>query len=62
LFVDTLVRRLASFDREALAAAKAQVNRFWMPTDTELQSTSLAQASERRCHGYAARLIVVLDL
>jgi hypothetical protein len=26
-FVDTLVRRLASFDRETLAAAKAQVNR-----------------------------------
>jgi len=27
-FVDTLVRRLASFDRETLAAAKVQVNRF----------------------------------
>ena len=27
-FVDKLVRRLASFDREALAAAKAQINRF----------------------------------
>jgi enoyl-CoA hydratase/carnithine racemase len=26
-FVDALVRRLASFDREALAAAKAQINR-----------------------------------
>ena len=31
-FVDALVRRLASFDREALAAAKAQINRFGMPT------------------------------
>jgi hypothetical protein len=38
-FVDTLVRRLASFDRETLAAAKAQVNRFGMPTATELQSS-----------------------
>jgi enoyl-CoA hydratase/carnithine racemase len=38
-FVDTLVRRLASFDREALAAAKAQVNRFATPTATELQSS-----------------------
>ena len=37
-FVDSLVRRLASFDREALAAAKAQVNRFGTPTATELQS------------------------
>jgi enoyl-CoA hydratase/carnithine racemase len=27
-FVDTLVRRLASFDREPLAAAKGQINRF----------------------------------
>ena len=39
-FVDTLVRRLASFDREALAAAKAQVNRFGMPTATELRSSN----------------------
>jgi len=38
-FVDTLVQRLASFDRETLAAAKAQVNRFGMPTPTELQSS-----------------------
>ena len=38
--VDTLVRRLASFDREALAAAKAQVNRFGTPTATELQSSN----------------------
>ena len=39
-FVDTLVGRLASFDRETLAAAKAQVNRFGTPTATELQSSS----------------------
>ena len=31
-FVDALVRRLASFDRETLAAAKAQINRFGTPT------------------------------
>ena len=30
-FVDTLVRRLASFERETLGAAKAQVNRFGTP-------------------------------
>ena len=39
-FVDTLVGRLASFDRETLAAAKAQVNRFGTPTATELQSSN----------------------
>jgi enoyl-CoA hydratase/carnithine racemase len=38
-FVDTLVGRLASFDRETLAAAKAQVNRFGTPTATEIQSS-----------------------
>jgi enoyl-CoA hydratase/carnithine racemase len=40
LFVDTLARRLASFDRETLAAAKAQINRFGMPTAAELQSSN----------------------
>ena len=39
-FVDTLVGRLASFDREVLAAAKAQVNRFGTPTAAELQSSN----------------------
>jgi enoyl-CoA hydratase/carnithine racemase len=39
-FVDTLVQRLASFDRETLAAMKAQVNRFGTPTATELQSSN----------------------
>jgi len=38
-FVDLLLRRLASFDHETLAAAKAQVNRFGTPTATELQSS-----------------------
>ena len=39
-FVDTLVRRLASFDRETLAAAKTQINRFGTPTASELQSSN----------------------
>jgi len=39
-FVVTLAQRLASFDRETLAAAKAQVNRFGTPTATELQSSN----------------------
>ena len=39
-FVDAFVRRLASFDREALGAAKAQINRFGTPTAAELQSSN----------------------
>src|SRR5579862_9373315 len=39
-FVDALVRRLASFDREALAAAKAQINRYGLPSAAELQSSN----------------------
>src|ERR1700746_2950096 len=38
-FVDTLLRPLASFDRETLAAANVQVNRLGTPTATELQSS-----------------------
>jgi enoyl-CoA hydratase/carnithine racemase len=39
-FVDALVRRLVSFDTDVLATAKAQINRFGMPTATELQSSN----------------------
>jgi enoyl-CoA hydratase/carnithine racemase len=39
-FVDALVRRLASFDRETLAAAKGQVSRFGTPTAAELKSSN----------------------
>jgi enoyl-CoA hydratase/carnithine racemase len=38
-FVDALVRRLDSFDHETLAAAKAQINRFGRPTESEIQSS-----------------------
>jgi enoyl-CoA hydratase/carnithine racemase len=39
-FVDAFAGRLASFDREVLAAAKAQINRLGMPTAAELQSSN----------------------
>jgi enoyl-CoA hydratase/carnithine racemase len=35
-FVDTIVARLASFDRTSLAAAKAMVNRAVLPPDVDL--------------------------
>ena len=39
-FVDALARRVASFDGKTLATAKAQINRFGMPTAAELQSSN----------------------
>ena len=39
-FVEALAQRLASFDRETLAAAKAQINRFGTPTASELKSST----------------------
>jgi enoyl-CoA hydratase/carnithine racemase len=39
-FVDTLARRLASFDRETLTSAKAQINRFGKPTADEIKSSN----------------------
>jgi enoyl-CoA hydratase/carnithine racemase len=39
-FVDALARRLASFGGKTLATAKAQINRFGMPTAAELQSSN----------------------
>ena len=38
-FVDALVRRLASFDREMLGTVKGQISRLGMPTVAELQSS-----------------------
>jgi len=66
-FVDALAERLASYDREALSAAKTQINRFGMPTAAELQSSNdlffpllgLPGAQERRAKvrdiGYGIR-------
>ncbi|HKS83317.1 MAG TPA: enoyl-CoA hydratase/isomerase family protein [Candidatus Acidoferrales bacterium] len=39
-FVEALAGRLVSFDRETLAAAKAQINRYGMPTANELKSSN----------------------
>ena len=39
-FVDALVRRVASFDRETLTAAKTQINRFGTPTAAEIQASN----------------------
>lgn len=39
-FVDGLARRLASFDRDTLAALKAQINRVGVPTAAELEASN----------------------
>lgn len=38
-FVDTFERRIASFDKQALAAAKALINKVGLPDPAQLQST-----------------------
>jgi len=48
-FVETLFRRLASFDHETLAAAKAQVNRFGTPTATERRRGTPVSPRKLRC-------------
>jgi enoyl-CoA hydratase/carnithine racemase len=61
-FVDTLVRRLATFDRETLAVAKAQLNRFGTPTATELQSSNDIFFSTLAMPGAKARRAKVRDI
>src|SRR5271163_1729203 len=61
-FVDALVRRLASFDRETLAAAKALINRFGTPTAAELQSSNDMFFSTLALPGARARRAKVRDL
>jgi hypothetical protein len=61
-FVDALVRRLASFDREALGAAKAQVSRFGTPTATELKSSTDIFFSAVTWPGQQARRAKVRNL
>jgi enoyl-CoA hydratase/carnithine racemase len=39
-FVDALARRVASFDKESIAAVKKQVNRYTLPSAEDLQSSS----------------------
>ena len=61
-YVDALVRRLASFDRETLAVAKAQINRFGTPTAAELQSSNDMIWSTLALPGAQARRAKVRNL
>jgi enoyl-CoA hydratase/carnithine racemase len=54
-FIDKLAGRLGSFDRETLAAAKSQINRFGTPTATELQSSNDMFFTTLASHGAQMR-------
>jgi enoyl-CoA hydratase/carnithine racemase len=61
-FVDALVRRLTSFDRETLATAKAQINRFGTPTAAELQASNDVFFSTLATPGAQARRAKVRNI
>ena len=55
-FVDGIAARLASFDKQALAAAKAQVNRATLPPDADLLAAYGEFATSLTWPGFQARL------
>jgi enoyl-CoA hydratase/carnithine racemase len=54
-FVDGLAARLASFDKAALAAAKAQVNRASLPPDADLRAAYAEYLNSLTWPGFQAR-------
>jgi enoyl-CoA hydratase/carnithine racemase len=60
-FVDTLAERLASFDCEPLAGAKAQINRYGMPTASELRSSNDMLFSALNWPGMRTRRVKVVS-
>ena len=54
-FVDGSVSRLASFDKAALAAAKAQINRASLPPDADLRAAYGEYANSLGWPGFQAR-------
>jgi len=55
-FVEAIASRLASFDKAALAAAKAQVNRATLPPDTDLLAAYGEYVESLGWPGFQARL------
>jgi enoyl-CoA hydratase/carnithine racemase len=54
-FVDSMASRLASFDKPALAAAKAQVNRATLPPDADLLAAYAEYVNSLTWPGFGAR-------
>jgi enoyl-CoA hydratase/carnithine racemase len=55
-FVDATVARLASFDRQALATAKAAVNRATLPPDADLVASFAAFGNTLTQPGFLSRM------
>jgi enoyl-CoA hydratase/carnithine racemase len=55
-FVDKLAARLASFDRQALAAAKAQINRASLPPKSDLLAAYGEYVDSLSWSGFQARI------
>ncbi|TMR94620.1 enoyl-CoA hydratase/isomerase family protein [Nonomuraea basaltis] len=55
-FVDGMAARLASFDKTALAAAKAQINRATLPPDADLEAAYGEFLSSLTWPGFQARV------
>ncbi|MDX2682150.1 hypothetical protein [Streptomyces soliscabiei] len=55
-FVDSMASRLASFDKTALANAKAQVNRASLPPDADLRATYAEYAQSLTWPGFQERV------
>jgi enoyl-CoA hydratase/carnithine racemase len=54
-FVDTLATRLSGFDKQALAGAKAQVNRATLPPDADLLAAYTEYSQSLAWPGFRAR-------
>lgn len=54
-FVDSMASRLASFDKPALAAAKAQINRATLPPDADLRAAYAEYVNSLTWPGFGAR-------
>ncbi|GBD49794.1 enoyl-CoA hydratase/isomerase family protein [Methylopila sp. Yamaguchi] len=54
-FVDSLATRLGGFDRQALAAAKAQVNRATLPPEADLHAAYVEYVASLDWPGFKAR-------
>lgn len=54
-FVNSMASRLASFDKPALAAAKAQINRATLPPDADLRAAYAEYVNSLTWPGFQAR-------
>jgi len=61
-FIDTMASRLASFDKTALAAAKAQINRATLPPDADIRAAYTEFVASLSFPGFNARSVSFVKL